>query len=159
MSEEQFDWVSGEWTVLREQPLTAVYVGENGHVVIRQRSEWDSDQVILVGPENAVTLAEAIISAAGLDFPISDVNTRSAETSTRKPKSAAERQRLRRAKKHEETDQALKLALRSDGERHERHERHESHGARDSKRDSSVTDRDSVTELPLRLPAKDGADG
>jgi len=138
MSEEQFDWVSGIWTVLREQPETAVYVGDNGHVVIRQVADWCSqdDQVILVRPENAVTLANAIVVAAGLD------NT--AETSSRKPKTAAERQRLRRAKKHEETDDALKRAL--------------SHGSvtnvtveRDSSRDS---ERDSVTELPLRDPAE-----
>ena len=116
MSEEQFDWVSGDWIVLRVQPETAVYVGLNGHIVIRQAGGHgaEDDQVILVRPENAVVLANAIVAAAGFDTAISDVNARSAETSSRKPKTAAERQRERRAKKHQATDEALKLALSHD---------------------------------------------
>ena len=63
---DDFDWADDPAIVLKRQPAVAVYVNRRDEVVIRQEADigYDEDEFIFVGPDNAETLARAIVSAA-----------------------------------------------------------------------------------------------
>ena len=52
--------------MLKRQPAVAVYVNRRDEVVIRQEADigYDEDEFIFVRPDNAETLARAIVSVA-----------------------------------------------------------------------------------------------
>jgi hypothetical protein len=85
---EGFDWVHDDAVVLREQPAVAVYTNSHNEVVIRQACAWDEDDdtVIVVLPENARAVADAILAAAAHLL-------RSTTPHPSQPLSGAERQR------------------------------------------------------------------
>ena len=52
--DDRFDWTH-DGTMLEEQLPIAVYIGERGHLVIRQRADWPTereDTLILISPSN-----------------------------------------------------------------------------------------------------------
>ena len=65
-----FDWYSddGESSiVVRHQPATAVYTNPQGEVVIRQQDQYgDDDDFVYVTKDNALKVAQAILSLAGI---------------------------------------------------------------------------------------------
>ena len=44
MSEEHFDWISGDSIAVREQPAIAIYRSAYGHVTIRRERSWDEEE-------------------------------------------------------------------------------------------------------------------
>ena len=60
---EQFDWLHDPAIVCREQLAVAVYPNTSGGVVIRAERSWDedSDTYIIVQPECAQSVADAIL--------------------------------------------------------------------------------------------------
>ncbi|MPZ36764.1 MAG: hypothetical protein GEU95_01660 [Rhizobiales bacterium] len=64
--EDRFEWHEGI-IVVPEQMAIAVYTNPNNEVVIRQSGRYgpDEDQWVVVAPEHALRLAEAIIREAG----------------------------------------------------------------------------------------------
>ncbi len=64
MTGDDFDWRDDDAVVLQEQPATAVYVNTYGAVIVRQQNWPDEDVHVMVRPENAKTLADAILNAA-----------------------------------------------------------------------------------------------
>jgi hypothetical protein len=73
----EFDWTGDDSIIAREQPAIAVYNNTAGAVVVRQERAWDedSDTYILIQPENAEKIADAILRAAGFDLatePVKD---------------------------------------------------------------------------------------
>jgi hypothetical protein len=89
----QFDWAMTASVVLHEQPQIAVYESDSGHVVVRreQSSNEDNDAVIIIAPENAVAICDAILAAAGIAEQPGD-------------RTATERQRRRRARLRDRRD-------------------------------------------------------
>lgn len=62
-----FDWNNdNDAVVLPEQPATACYRNPRGEIVIRQQAAWDQDEdsFILILPQNARRLAQAILNEA-----------------------------------------------------------------------------------------------
>ena len=133
------DGVDVEDVVVPQQDQIAVYWNERGEVVIRQHSWPDDDTIILVAPENASRLADAILRcAAELSGEVdqADNNEASPEPPRRPPMTPAERKRRQR-----------ELEKSS-------HECHDANvTARNTKRDTNGT----VVELPF-LPAADHED-
>jgi hypothetical protein len=87
-----FDWIdSAEDVVVPEQAAIAVYLNPKGDVVIRQAGQYhpDEDNWIVVAPDHAPRVAEAILEAAGLAVyhPEDD------QAAEPKDRTAAERQR------------------------------------------------------------------
>lgn len=130
-----FDWIdSAEDVVVPEQAAIAVYLNPRGDVVIRQQAQYhpDEDTWIVVAPDRAQAVADAIVEAARLAVyhPEDDELAPPAERTAAVPKdpTAAERQRRYR----------------------ERHRN--SHGA-----DRDVTGRDGC--LPLLLENASGQTG
>ena len=82
--------------MVREQAAIAVVADESGNVVIRQAGQYgpEDDMWVVVAPENALALAEAIMRGVGFEpagpSPISEPN---------KPKTNAERQCAHRERK------------------------------------------------------------
>ena len=64
MCSDDFDWRDDSAVVLQEQPATAVYVNTYGSIIVRQHMWPDDDVHVMVRPEHAKTLAEAILNAA-----------------------------------------------------------------------------------------------
>jgi len=64
MCGDDFDWRDDPTVVLQEQPATAVYINTFGSIIIRQHMWPDDDVHVMVRPEHAKTLAEAIQRAA-----------------------------------------------------------------------------------------------
>ena len=136
------DWdeagIGDDDIAIRQQDQIAVYWNERGEVVIRQHSWPDDDTIILVAPENASRLADAILRcAAELSGEVdqADNNEASPEPPRRPPMTPAERKRRQR-----------ELEKSS-------HECHDANvTARNAKRDTNGT----VVELPF-LPAADKA--
>ena len=62
-----FDWSADESVVCHKQPATAVYRNQRGDIAIRQEAAWDedSDALIVIRPENALAIADAIKREAG----------------------------------------------------------------------------------------------
>lgn len=62
-----FDWINDPDIIVREQPAIAVFRNGAGAVVIRQERTWDDDEdvYIVVWPEHAQRLCEAILQASG----------------------------------------------------------------------------------------------
>lgn len=62
-----FDWCDDDAVALHEQPATAVYIARDGAIVIRQERTWDEDgdTLVIIQPEHAKTVAEAILKLAG----------------------------------------------------------------------------------------------
>ena len=94
-----FDWDNDPDIVQRTVMATAVYPNNSGRIVIRQQADWnDSDDVvILVAPENALAVARAIVTAAGLTDESLGVAT------APKDRTAAARQRRYRQRHNEQT--------------------------------------------------------
>jgi hypothetical protein len=65
---EGFDWVDDDSIVLRQQPAIAVYIGQNGHLVIRQERQWneDEDTVICIAPESINIFIDKLTDACGI---------------------------------------------------------------------------------------------
>jgi hypothetical protein len=60
---DEFDWND---VVLQKQPLTAVFLNEDGAVVVRQQNWPEDDSFVLIQPPNAFRIALAILAAAGM---------------------------------------------------------------------------------------------
>jgi hypothetical protein len=69
MSDDNFDWQSDD-VVVPTQPAIAVYLNVNGAVCIRQEGQFgtDDDVWIYLAKDHAVTVARAILEAAGVDL-------------------------------------------------------------------------------------------
>ncbi len=69
-----FDWADPEAVTIPEQMALAVYPNRKGVVVVRQERSWDedSDTLVFVDPSHALTIAEAILEAAGIDATITE---------------------------------------------------------------------------------------
>jgi len=65
--DDRFDW-SGDSVVLEEQLRVAVYIGERGDLVIRQRADWnqDEDTVVLIAPQNIMEFVDKLTDVAGI---------------------------------------------------------------------------------------------
>jgi len=63
-----FDWVDDDSIILRHQPAVAVYIGQNGHLVIRQERQWDEDgdTIICIAPESIDTFIDKITDVVGV---------------------------------------------------------------------------------------------
>lgn len=48
--------------VLMEQPETKIYSGETGYIVIRQENWQDTEQIILIDPQHAKAICDAIMA-------------------------------------------------------------------------------------------------
>lgn len=48
--------------VVMEQPQTEVYTGDTGYIVIKQKDWQGEDQLIMIDPLHAETIAEAILA-------------------------------------------------------------------------------------------------
>jgi hypothetical protein len=85
---DQWDW-SLETCPVPEQLATTVYFNQRGEVVIRQKADVydDGDTLVLLAPENAGRLANALLELIG-EMPT--------DATTSKDRTAAERQRRRR---------------------------------------------------------------
>lgn len=65
---DAFDWDDLETgdVLFRSQPETAVYMGERGHICIRQPdSLGDDDEVVVIDPENAIKLIDRLCALSG----------------------------------------------------------------------------------------------
>jgi hypothetical protein len=96
----EFDWTQEE-VVVPEQLALAVYHNTRGDIVIRQQATaWvDKDSFIVVTPANAITLAQAIADAAGLELHFAgsgDVKPASFEHLSTAPKKSTGAERMRR---------------------------------------------------------------
>jgi len=98
-----FAWNSDDSVVVKSQAAVAVYCNQTGGVVIRQQGDPDddADYFVVIRPENAATVARAIMREAGcgdgekmlaLPAPSSKGNSRTA---------AAARQKRYRARKRD----------------------------------------------------------
>ena len=48
---------------INDQPSTSIYVGANGHIVIKQAVDFEHDEVLVfITPANAQKVADAIVS-------------------------------------------------------------------------------------------------
>jgi hypothetical protein len=65
---KEFDWDDKDSVVLEEQLAIAVYIGERGHLVIRQRADWNEtdDTVILIAPQNITEFVDKLTDVAGI---------------------------------------------------------------------------------------------
>jgi hypothetical protein len=66
MCNDDFDWRDGPAIVLQEQPATAVYINTYGSIIVLQHMWPDDDVHVMVRPEHAKMLADALINAARL---------------------------------------------------------------------------------------------
>ncbi len=64
MSTDGFHW-DDEDVVLQEQPRTAVFLNEDGAVVVRQQNWPEDDSTVLIQPQNAIRFVLAFLAAAG----------------------------------------------------------------------------------------------
>jgi hypothetical protein len=64
MCGDDFDWRDDPTIVLQEQPATAVYINTYGSIIVRQQMWPDDDVHVMVRPEHAKTLADALLRAA-----------------------------------------------------------------------------------------------
>lgn len=66
-SEHDFDWRSHDSVICRQQDAIAIYSNRFGQAVIRRERSWDEefDATIVIGPECAIQVAHAILTAAG----------------------------------------------------------------------------------------------
>jgi hypothetical protein len=95
MSDDDFDWTDREDIVVAHQGQVAVYLNPDGDVVVRQEGDWwrKDDAWIVVRPENARQLAEAILALAHPDMAPRLALPAPAD------RTAAERQRRHRERK------------------------------------------------------------
>jgi hypothetical protein len=65
---EGFDWVDDDSIILRHQPSVAAYIGQGGHLVIRQERQWDeeADTIICIAPESINTFIDKLTDAVGI---------------------------------------------------------------------------------------------
>jgi hypothetical protein len=62
-----FDWSGdGAPIVLAEQPETAVYRGQNGQLVIRQRAWPGDDNVVIIATQCIVEFVDKLTDVAGI---------------------------------------------------------------------------------------------
>ena len=68
-ADDDFNWHDDESIVIRLKPPIAVFANQSGDIEIRMHGDilQDYDQRVIVRPENARALAQAILRAAGLD--------------------------------------------------------------------------------------------
>jgi len=68
-----FNWAAAaDDVVLRQQPATAIYLNPFGMVVVRQEADpFEDDPFIVIAPNNALAVAQAIIEAAGVPGVVS----------------------------------------------------------------------------------------
>jgi hypothetical protein len=68
---DDWDWSVDTNIVQRAQMDLAVYTNNFDQIVIRERRDWpheEDDKWIVIGRENAVAVAKAILTEAGLDI-------------------------------------------------------------------------------------------
>lgn len=118
-----FDWdVAAEAVVIPEQAATAVFENNQGQVVIRQAGQYgpDEDVWILIAPEHAQALADAIVRCAAEitattrcpEFSCRHENR--PNDSTGRAMTAAERKRKQRGK---ERDMSREVTFARDADR------------------------------------------
>jgi hypothetical protein len=56
-----------EDTALQEQPRTAVFMNEDGAVVVRQQNGLEDDSTVIIQSQNAIRFVLAVLAAAGQD--------------------------------------------------------------------------------------------
>lgn len=98
-----FDWDDvADDVVVPEQAAIAVYTNPKGEVVVRQAGHHgpDEDSWIIVAPDRASAVADAILRAARLH----DNQPVSGEAASPKDRTAAERQRRYRERNRNGTD-------------------------------------------------------
>jgi hypothetical protein len=104
-----FYWYSddGESSiVVRHQPATAVYTNPHGEVVIRQQDQYgDEDNFVYVTKDNALKVAQAILSLVGIEVALTRLDDGRLDEplllSAPKDKTAAARMRRYRKKKRD----------------------------------------------------------
>jgi hypothetical protein len=67
--DDRFDWTHDGTAMLEEQRQVAIYIGERGHLVIRQRADWPTerdDTVILISPQNVIEFVDKLTDVAGI---------------------------------------------------------------------------------------------
>ena len=96
MTDEKFSWSNAD-VVIRTQPAIAVYLNPHDEVVIRQQCDYDEDQWVFITKENLPKLIQALLEAGGMTATA----PQSMPTSPSKDRTAAERQRKRRAKQRD----------------------------------------------------------
>ena len=66
--ESKFDWSDDDCVVLQDQARTAVYLGQSGHLVIRQERQWDQDDdtYVLIAPHNIADFIDRLTDIAGI---------------------------------------------------------------------------------------------
>jgi hypothetical protein len=88
-----FDWNDDDSNVVvPEQAAIAVYLNPRGNVVIRQAGQYrpDEDSFVIVAPDHAAAVADAILRVAGLHRDQPD------DSDPPKPKDRTTAERLRR---------------------------------------------------------------
>ena len=65
---EEFDWLTNELVVLKEQPATAIYFNPGDDLVIRQKAAWDreEDSFIFIAPGNAQEFLDRLCDVLGI---------------------------------------------------------------------------------------------
>jgi len=111
-----FDWYSddGESSiVVRHQPATAVYT--NPHEVVMRQQYGDEDDFVYVTKNNALKVAQAILSLAGIEVALTRLHDGGLDEplllSAPKDKTAAERMRRYRKKKRNAVTDEPELRL------------------------------------------------
>jgi hypothetical protein len=66
---DDFNWYNKDDSiVVRHQPATAVYTNPHGEVVVRQQDQYgDEDDFIYIAKDNALKVAQAILTEAGVE--------------------------------------------------------------------------------------------
>jgi hypothetical protein len=65
----EFDWHDADnrqSLVLEEQAETAIYIGKNGHLVIRQKAWPDDDIVVLISPQCIAEFVDKLTDVVGI---------------------------------------------------------------------------------------------
>ena len=105
------DWdeagIGDDDIAIRQQDQIAVYWNKRGEVVIRQHSWPDDDTIILIAPENAEHLADAILRCAA---ELTGNHHADEVAPARRDRTAAERmRRYRRNKRNSRNDTVVDL--------------------------------------------------
>lgn len=64
----EFDWLESKSVVIHEQPATAMYFNPGGHLVIRQKADWDreEDTFVYIAPNNIEAFIDELTEMVGI---------------------------------------------------------------------------------------------
>lgn len=97
---DEFDWDDDEIQIIPAQAAIAVYTNPEGSVVVRQQDvlQLDGDPFIVIRPENAERICQAIMREAGAAYAEA-LALPAPGSASPKDRTAAERQRRYRERK------------------------------------------------------------